>query len=140
MENLTDDVRNQVRQNLTTLATSPAEKPRPVLHALLEQHRELILQALDNGHTYRAISVSIRDAGIQASPETIRRYIQRVTGNTKTPRITRRKNLAQTSPKTSREKHVIDTIAGHENLTAQDASTSPEASSEERGNLLAGQA
>lgn len=140
MENLTDDVRNQVHQNLTALANAPAEKPRPVLHALLEQHRELILKALDNGHTYRAISVSVRDAGIQASPETIRRYIQRVTGNTKAPRTARRSYLTRTSSKTSREKHVIDTIRGRENLTAQDARISPETSSEERENVLAVQA
>jgi hypothetical protein len=121
MENLTDDVRNQVRQNLTTLANAPAEKPRPVLHALLELHRELILKALDNGHTYRAISVSVRDAGIQASPETIRRYIQRVTGNTKAPRTARRHHLTRTSSKNSREKHASNTIMGHENLAPHDA-------------------
>jgi len=45
----------------------------------LEPHRELITQAHAKGHNYRSITEALRGAGLKASPETIQRYVQRIT-------------------------------------------------------------
>jgi hypothetical protein len=75
--------------------SSPSDALRASLQALLEQvpilrnvgvdivlgpHRDLILKARAQGHTYRAIAQALREAGMKVSPETIRRYALRIGG------------------------------------------------------------
>jgi DNA-binding NarL/FixJ family response regulator len=70
------------------IATEPAER-KSKLETTLDPHRELITKALAKGHTYRAIATTLRDAGLNASPETVRRYIRRIS-DAKTKRPARR--------------------------------------------------
>ena len=78
-----------------TQASSPGDALRASLQALLEQvpilrnagvevllgpHRELILKARAQGHTYRAIAQALGEAGMKVSPQTIRRYTLRIGG------------------------------------------------------------
>jgi hypothetical protein len=75
--------------------SSPSDALRASLQALLEQvpilrnvgveivlgpHRDLILKARAQGHTYREIAEALREAGMKVSPETIRRYALRIGG------------------------------------------------------------
>jgi hypothetical protein len=60
------------------IATEPAER-KSKLEATLDPHRDLITKALAKGHSYRALATALRDIGITASPETVRRYIRRIT-------------------------------------------------------------
>jgi hypothetical protein len=74
---------------------SPSDALRASLQALLEQvpilrsaavdivlgpHRDLILKARAQGHTYRAIAEALREVGMKVSPQTIRRYALRIGG------------------------------------------------------------
>ena len=76
-------------------AISVSDALRASLQALFEQvpilknagvevalgpHRELILQARAQGHSYREIAEALAKAGLKASPETIRRYALRIGG------------------------------------------------------------
>jgi len=96
----------EIRSRLTALIDAAPLPRRSVLEATLEPHRELITQAHAKGHNYRSITEALRGAGLKASPETIRRYVQRITnGNAGTNgqakskrssrRITARKTLAK---------------------------------------------
>jgi len=75
--------------------SSPSNALRASLQALLEQvpilrnagvdivlgqHRDLILKARAQGHTYHAIAEALREAGMKVSPQTIRRYALRIGG------------------------------------------------------------
>jgi hypothetical protein len=90
--------------------TSPSDALRASLQALLEQvpilrnagvetalgpHRELILQARAQGHSYRDIAEALAVAGLKASPETIRRYALRI-GGTKNKRRSRFSTIQRT--------------------------------------------
>jgi hypothetical protein len=81
--------------------SSPSDALRASLQALLEQvpilrnagvevvlgpHRDLILKARAQGHTYREIAEALGEAGMKVSPETIRRYTLRIGGTTSKPR------------------------------------------------------
>jgi len=76
---------------------SPSDAIRASLKALLEQvpilrnagagivlgpHRDLILKARAQGHTYREIARALAEAGMKVSPQTIRRYTIRSGGTT----------------------------------------------------------
>lgn len=78
-----------------TRASSPHDALHASLHALLEQvpilknagvelvlgpHRDLILKARAQGHSYRDIAGTLRKAGMNVSPETVRRYTLRIGG------------------------------------------------------------
>jgi len=69
----------EIRSRLTALIDAAPLPRRSVLEATLEPHRELITQAHAKGHNYRSITEALRGAGLKASPETIRRYVQRIT-------------------------------------------------------------
>ncbi len=69
----------EIRSRLTALIEAAPVPRRSVLEATLEPHRELITQAHAKGHNYRSITEALRGAGLKASPETIRRYVQRIT-------------------------------------------------------------
>ena len=80
----------------STPSSDAAPVPRrSVLETTLEPHRELITRAHAKGHNYRSITEALRAAGLKASPETIRRYVQRITNgdaatNGKTNRSSRK--------------------------------------------------
>jgi hypothetical protein len=76
---------------------SPSDAIRTSLKALLEQvpilrnagaeivlgpHRDLILKARAQGHSYREIAQALAKAGMKVSPQTIRRYTLRIGGTT----------------------------------------------------------
>jgi len=69
----------EIRSRLTALIDAAPLPRRSVLETTLEPHRELITQAHAKGHNYRSITEALRSAGLKASPETIRRYVQRIT-------------------------------------------------------------
>jgi len=88
-------VRGKTRRSTDAMAesSSPSEALRASLQALLEQvpilrkagvdialgpHRDLIIKARAQGHSYRAIAEALREAGMKVSPETIRRYALRI--------------------------------------------------------------
>jgi hypothetical protein len=76
---------------------SPSDAIRASLKALLEQvpilrnagagivlgpHRDLILKARAQGHTYREIARALAEAGMKVPPQTVRRYALRIGGTT----------------------------------------------------------
>ncbi len=69
----------EIRSRLAALIDAAPVPRRSVLETTLEPHRELITQAHAKGHNYRSITEALRSAGLKASPETIRRYVQRIT-------------------------------------------------------------
>ncbi len=73
---------DDIRAKLTALVESPPTPRRSLLETILEPHRELIMQAHAKGHNFRTITSALREAGLKASPETIRRYVQRITTDT----------------------------------------------------------
>ncbi len=77
-----DPLHAEIRSQLTALIDAAPLPRRSVLEATLEPHRELITQAHAKGHNYRSITEALRGAGLKASPETIRRYVQRITNGT----------------------------------------------------------
>ncbi len=77
-----DPLHTEIRSRLTALVEAAPVPRRSVLEATLEPHRELITQAHAKGHNYRSITEALRGAGLKASPETIRRYVQRITNGT----------------------------------------------------------
>jgi len=95
----------EIRSSLTALVDAAPVPRRSVLEATLEPHRELITQAHAKGHNYRSITEALRDAGLKASPETIRRYVQRITkgadsnGTAKPNRSSRKVTARKTSAK-----------------------------------------
>ncbi len=96
----------EIRSRLTALIDAAPVPRRSVLEATLEPHRELITQAHAKGHNYRSITEALRGAGLKASPETIRRYVQRITngsvgtnGQTKSKRSSRQVTAQKTSAK-----------------------------------------
>ncbi len=100
-----DTLHSEIRSRLTALIDAPPVPRRSVLEATLEPHRELITQAHSKGHNYRSITEALRGAGLKASPETIRRYVQRITkpasangqpASKRRRRVTARKASAQT--------------------------------------------
>lgn len=91
-----------IRSKLEALvASGPAER-KTKLEATLDPHRDLIAAAIAKGHTYRTITTTLRDAGLKASPETIRRYVQRISTNGKAKRPARRITVASKSPSAAR--------------------------------------
>lgn len=102
-----NQLHDEIRSRLNALIeTTPAPR-RSVLEATLEPHRELITQAHAKGHNYRSISDVLRAAGLKASPETIRRYVRRITsgetptnGKTKTRRPARKVTARKAPAKT----------------------------------------
>ena len=99
-----DPLHAEIRSRLTALIDAPPESRRSVLEATLEPHRELITQAHAKGHNYRSITEALRSAGLKASPETIRRYVQRITksdagnnGTAKPNRLSRKVTARKTS-------------------------------------------
>jgi len=74
-----ETLHSEIRSRLTALIDAAPVPRRSVLEATLEPHRELITQAHAKGHNYRSITEALRGAGLKASPETIRRYVQRIT-------------------------------------------------------------
>ncbi len=96
----------EIRSRLTALIDAAPLPRRSVLEATLEPHRELITQAHAKGHNYRSITEALRGAGLKASPETIRRYVQRITNDTagmngqaKSKRSSRKVTARKTSAK-----------------------------------------
>ncbi len=94
----------EIRSRLTALIDAAPLPRRSVLEATLEPHRELITQAHAKGHNYRSITEALRGAGLKASPETIRRYVQRITngatgtnGRAKSKRSLRKVTARKTS-------------------------------------------
>ena len=79
-----DDVHQRIHAGLSALIISPPRQRRSALEDQLEPHRTLIAQALAKGHTYRSISAILNEAGLKASPESVRRYVQRTNGRSKT--------------------------------------------------------
>ena len=73
---------SEIRSRLTALIEATPIPRRSTLETTLEPHRELITQAYAKGHNYRSITDTLRGAGLKASPETIRRYLQRITKTT----------------------------------------------------------
>jgi len=96
----------EIRARLTALIDAAPLPRRSVLEATLEPHRELITQAHAKGHNYRSITEALRGAGLKASPETIRRYVHRITkgdaamnGHAKSNRSSRKVTARKTSAK-----------------------------------------
>jgi len=96
----------EIRSRLTALIEVAPAPRRSVLEATLEPHRELITQAHAKGHNYRSITEALRGAGLKASPETIRRYVQRITngsaatnGQAKSKRSSRKVTARKTPAK-----------------------------------------
>ncbi len=96
----------EIRSRLTALIDAAPLPRRSVLETTLEPHRELITQAHAKGHNYRSITEALRAAGLKASPETIRRYVQRITngsagtnGQGKSKRSSRKVTARKTSAK-----------------------------------------
>jgi len=96
----------EIRSRLTALIDAAPLPRRSILEATLEPHRELITQAHAKGHNYRSITEALRGAGLKASPETIRRYVQRITngatgtnGQAKSKRSSRKVTARKTSAK-----------------------------------------
>ena len=96
----------EIRSRLTALIDAAPLPRRSLLEATLEPHRELITQAHATGHNYRSITEALRGAGLKASPETIRRYLQRITksdadtnGAAKPNRASRKVTARKTSAK-----------------------------------------
>ena len=101
-----DPLHAEIRSRLTALIDAAPVPRRSVLEATLEPHRELITQAPAKGHNYRSITEALRGAGLKASPETIRRYVQRITNDTagmngqaKSKRSSRKVTARKTSAK-----------------------------------------
>lgn len=69
----------EIRAKLHGLIEAAPIPRKSALEETLEPHRELITQAHAKGHNYRSITNALREAGLKASPETIRRYVQRIT-------------------------------------------------------------
>ena len=80
-----DPLHAEIRSRLTALIDAAPVPRRSILETTLEPHRELITQAHAKGHNYRSITEALRGAGLKASPETIRRYVQRITTSQSTP-------------------------------------------------------
>jgi len=99
-----DPLHAEIRSRLTALIDAAPLPRRTVLEATLEPHRELITQAHAKGHNYRSITEALRGAGLKASPETIRRYVQRITNGsngTNGQAKSKRSSRKVTAPKTS---------------------------------------
>ncbi len=101
-----DPLHAEIRSRLTALVDAAPVPRRSVLEATLEPHRELITQAHAKGHNYRSITEALRGAGLKASPESIRRYVQRITksdadtnGTAKPNRSSRKVTARKTSAK-----------------------------------------
>lgn len=77
IESLTLD--DAIRHKLQALVDNGPAQRKSKIELVLDPHRDLITAAVAKGHTYRAITTTLRDAGLNASPETIRRYVQRIT-------------------------------------------------------------
>ena len=75
----------EIRAKLNGLIAAAPVPRKSALEITLEPHRELITQAHAKGHNYRSITNALREAGLKASPETIRRYVQRITTTGSTP-------------------------------------------------------
>ena len=90
-----DPLHAEIRSRLNALIEAPPVPRRSILETTLEPHRELITQAHAQGHNYRSIADALRSAGLKASPETIRRYVQRVTKTPSTPRAKVKTRRAQ---------------------------------------------
>ena len=80
----TDDVSRRIHEGLSALLITPPSPRRSALEEQLEPHRSLIAQAISKGHTYRTIATTLQAAGLKASPESLRRYVQRSNGRVKT--------------------------------------------------------
>lgn len=78
-----------VRAKLDELIASEPSERTSKLAATLDPYREQITKALAKGHTFRSIAGALRYGGIAISPETVRRYVQRINGN-KAKRTARR--------------------------------------------------
>ncbi len=58
-----------------------AHAPAPKLSRLeqqLAEHRDLLLKAIAKGHTTKAIAATLKDAGLEATPDSLTRMIRRV--------------------------------------------------------------
>ena len=86
---LQDPAHDTIRVKLDELIASEPSERTSKLAATLDPYRGQITKALAKGHTYRSIAGALRYGGIAISPETIRRYVQRING-TKAKRTTRR--------------------------------------------------
>ena len=93
----------EIASRLTALIEAAPVPRRSILETTLEPHRELITRAHAKGHNYRSITEALRAAGLKASPETIRRYVQRITngdatnGKAKPGRSSRKVTARKTS-------------------------------------------
>lgn len=101
-----DPLHAEIRSRLTALIDAAPVPRRSLLETTLEPHRDLITQAHAKGHNYRSITEALRGAGLKASPETIRRYVQRITksetathGHAKSSRSLRKVTARKTSAK-----------------------------------------
>jgi len=91
-----------IRTKLEALVASGPTERKSKLEATLDPHRELIAAAVAKGHTYRTVTATLRDAGLKASPETIRRYVVRIGTNGKPKRPARRSTATDKPASTSR--------------------------------------
>jgi len=99
-----DPLNDAIRAKLEALVAIDPTARKTRIETTLDPHRNLIAAAIGKGHTYRSIATVLRDAGLKASPETIRRYVQRIdpNGSKKTSRTTRRASLKPRSARRSK--------------------------------------
>jgi len=91
-----------IRAKLEALVASGPVERKSKLETTLDPHRDLIAAAVAKGHTYRTITTTLREAGLKASPETIRRYVQRIGTNGKgKPRVAARRTVRGSRPHTT---------------------------------------
>jgi FixJ family two-component response regulator len=86
---LHETTQDAIRVKLDELIASEPSERKSKLAEKLEPYREQITQAIAKGHTFRSIAGALRYGGMTISPETIRRYVQRINGN-KAKRAARR--------------------------------------------------
>jgi hypothetical protein len=96
IESLTLD--DAIRHKLQALVEAGPAQRKSKIETILDPHRDLITAAIAKGHTYRAVTTTLRDAGLNASPETIRRYVQRITKSARPKSNTRRTTTTKTTP------------------------------------------
>ncbi len=85
-----DPLNDAIRAKLEALVAIDPTARKTRIETTLDPHRNLIAAAIAKGHTYRSIATVLRDAGLKASPETIRRYVQRIDSNGSKKRVAQR--------------------------------------------------